>query len=712
MKKYITVILLFLVIISLTAQLNLEHSVEPVDNLQLPFKISSERNVSLSRNPYPAPNIEFIPNINGDNVISVMTSYYDYSPFSFNGHAIQQQPVISEPNGYPADGKFISIMGALDEEASRYVYYSYLNNSGEFIENSRVNANSESREGYPSFAVDNLTGDIIATWHSLSETDELYKSFFNSNPYHLFGTNENWVSQHQVIEDSSFDNEEYIFPQVRIGPSPLDGHRRVHFYASYFSLNSNNHNAHPVYAYADFTTEQLESECILDWNYHNIPFLSQNPHKACKEMIVSNDGKIAFIGTIDHELFVYKSENYGDSFMLYTQNAIQEIDNPFDPSMQIYLYPSTDSQHFNGTFTNDNNRIVWMGAITLNTSENMANGTYYSSLFYPKIFSFDLNDHSFHFYDIDIQDEEPADHLFANPIVYDENGVPYNTLSYPSWYYEGQSQESYLYHSRFQVSSNNNWVVAAWHDNRKHVMAYIEEEGYESWLQQPEVAYCVSVDGGITWSDITYMNANPEDVIIDEVENLDGNYYPEFADKTITNISLAKKIEVINNTPENYHAAVDIAFYKDNSYGSYHGITGAGENLGGTVCYAKLDIEFPDAWNGEMAGGVNEEIESIKCKLENFPNPFNPSTEIRFQMSDLKKQKSVDGDQKVDLEIFNVKGQKIKSFLLNPSTISPIISITWNGTDSSNNPVSSGVYFYTLKQKNRVLASNKMLLMK
>ena len=86
-----------------------------------------------------------------------------------------------------------------------------------------------------------------------------------------------------------------------------------------------------------------------------------------------------------------------------------------------------------------------------------------------------------------------------------------------------------------------------------------------------------------------------------------------------------------------------------------------------------------------------------------FPNPFNPSTTISF---DLTAEITKD----TELVIYNLKGQKVKTFNVSPSK-SQTFSITWNGKDSNNKPVSSGVYFAKLKAGNQT-ATRKMLLMK
>ncbi len=89
-------------------------------------------------------------------------------------------------------------------------------------------------------------------------------------------------------------------------------------------------------------------------------------------------------------------------------------------------------------------------------------------------------------------------------------------------------------------------------------------------------------------------------------------------------------------------------------------------------------------------------------KLDNYPNPFNPTTIIEF---------SIQNDSKVDLSIFNIKGQKIKA-LFNDEIDKGNHSISWNGTDDLGNAVSSGVYFYMLRVNEDTDIVKKCLLLK
>jgi len=104
-------------------------------------------------------------------------------------------------------------------------------------------------------------------------------------------------------------------------------------------------------------------------------------------------------------------------------------------------------------------------------------------------------------------------------------------------------------------------------------------------------------------------------------------------------------------------------------------------------------------------------INQSSMNLSNYPNPFNPSTTISFDLT-AKDAKSA------KVEIYNIKGQKIKTLdccnsfaAASGSCRTHSQTVVWDGTDSNNKPVSSGVYFYKLKAGD-FEKTRKMLLMK
>jgi len=74
----------------------------------------------------------------------------------------------------------------------------------------------------------------------------------------------------------------------------------------------------------------------------------------------------------------------------------------------------------------------------------------------------------------------------------------------------------------------------------------------------------------------------------------------------------------------------------------------------------------------------------------NYPNPFNPTTNISFSMQ---------REGHVVLDVYNIKGQKVNT-LVNEIRSAGHHSVVWNGKDTSGRDVSSGVYFYRMSAGN------------
>ncbi len=92
---------------------------------------------------------------------------------------------------------------------------------------------------------------------------------------------------------------------------------------------------------------------------------------------------------------------------------------------------------------------------------------------------------------------------------------------------------------------------------------------------------------------------------------------------------------------------------------------------------------------------------------QNVPNPFNPSTEIRFQ---IPAGVARENGQPTSLKIYNAVGQLITTLVEGQLTAGEYV-VEWNGRDAAGNPVPSGVYFYVL-ESGYLKLTQKMLLMK
>jgi parallel beta-helix repeat protein len=98
---------------------------------------------------------------------------------------------------------------------------------------------------------------------------------------------------------------------------------------------------------------------------------------------------------------------------------------------------------------------------------------------------------------------------------------------------------------------------------------------------------------------------------------------------------------------------------------------------------------FPAPIGVDDARGGARGLESPGVHLagQSFPNPFNPTTSIRFHL---------DAAAHVDLAIYNARGERVRT-LADGGFTSGGHRIRWDGTDGHGNAVASGVYFFLLR---------------
>jgi hypothetical protein len=87
---------------------------------------------------------------------------------------------------------------------------------------------------------------------------------------------------------------------------------------------------------------------------------------------------------------------------------------------------------------------------------------------------------------------------------------------------------------------------------------------------------------------------------------------------------------------------------------------------------------------------------------QNFPNPFNPSTNISFEVG-------LNAKDKTTLRIFNILGQQVRT-LVNGNLPSGIYQVAWAGRDDLGNKVPSGIYFYQLRSGSQIKVKKMILL--
>ena len=106
-----------------------------------------------------------------------------------------------------------------------------------------------------------------------------------------------------------------------------------------------------------------------------------------------------------------------------------------------------------------------------------------------------------------------------------------------------------------------------------------------------------------------------------------------------------------------------------------------------------------------LATGVDKDDPNILPNhielSQNFPNPFNPETRIRFSLT----RKSL-----VSIDIFNLLGRQVRH-LVNREYSAGQYEVVWEGRTDGGTEVASGLYLYRLKV-GEMTESKKMLLLK
>ena len=97
-------------------------------------------------------------------------------------------------------------------------------------------------------------------------------------------------------------------------------------------------------------------------------------------------------------------------------------------------------------------------------------------------------------------------------------------------------------------------------------------------------------------------------------------------------------------------------------------------------------------------GGVPTEF-ALK---QNYPNPFNPTTMIRYQLPE---------QTNVTVAIYDIMGRKVRTLIASDTQLAGYHLLLWDATNHLGQPVSAGMYIYTI-QAGTFRQTKKMVLLK
>ncbi len=166
--------------------------------------------------------------------------------------------------------------------------------------------------------------------------------------------------------------------------------------------------------------------------------------------------------------------------------------------------------------------------------------------------------------------------------------------------------------------------------------------------------------------------------VIDEL----GNTLFDFCEDTFCNVEFPSEIDQIIKKDQVLYILFHNKFYAYDCESEKN--------------YFIQKMDFTDFTNSDNNNLIKPVLTTIA-----YPNPFNPTINISYNLPN---------DSKVSLEIFNIKGQKIKT-ILSENQKSGNHRTIWQGKDENEKKVSSGIYFYKLKtdQNEKI---KKIILMK
>jgi len=122
-------------------------------------------------------------------------------------------------------------------------------------------------------------------------------------------------------------------------------------------------------------------------------------------------------------------------------------------------------------------------------------------------------------------------------------------------------------------------------------------------------------------------------------------------------------------------------------------------------------VDYTDAFFNSMDDCIetcvlvsNDESNQLPTAFSlynNYPNPFNPMTTIRYNLPD---------DALVNITIYDMMGRVVKT-LINDQQTTGYRSLQWNATNDNGAPVSAGLYLYTI-EAGQFRKTKKMVLLK
>jgi hypothetical protein len=115
----------------------------------------------------------------------------------------------------------------------------------------------------------------------------------------------------------------------------------------------------------------------------------------------------------------------------------------------------------------------------------------------------------------------------------------------------------------------------------------------------------------------------------------------------------------------------------------------------------EMEIDYVRVYEASTLSNQAETVPDHLGLLQNYPNPFNPVTTLRYELS----QESF-----VNITIYDMLGNVVKN-IVSQNQNPGYKSIQWNSINNHGQPVSAGVYLYSI-EAGEFRQTKKMILLK
>ena len=691
-------------------------------------------------------------------------SHYDYMNGGYNGFPIRLQ-------GDDIIGKGIYFTYMVQPiEGVRKQHWAFTKSKEpESLKTGMIYPENENhREGFGTLAIDPITGNPLFAWHSepyILDHDPQYRGKLNSyftwdRFFWLNSGGESFAEEPAVLLDNlNLDptgklKQEFIWPVVFFGPSPILGKSRVyvfmeniaeswqHSWTSYVPSSS------AMLSFADIGYEDWDNLDDIVWTETLFEYLEKMHYwdnskhydypfvRAYLSYTVATQpniaGHVAIIGNIEgrtdlewndmlppHNNVVIFSKDYGETFETMgfllerrPDNAWLPILNPADveaitdPEKRQFLLDDYESLISNTRAWRSIPIPLGMKTISFDSHGNLHFPSMYGVYYYLQEFhheylrasvstqmiSFNPNTQEIRINHIEPRVSKSMPDTI--PWIFDLDDDGYIDINYlpngyptvykyalPFYYHYVYIPPSYpwFYHNQMRLTEDNNGYMALmWMDSTKAHLNAIDSDFHPEFTDTPEIMISASIDSGMTWTMPFRLNYNeyPGSLLsLDPTNNSPSFIYP------------ADRLIVLNRD------AIRLYFMYNDNFG--YGELGHGPLNGTAIRYTAVDLNIWYVDDDDEVIPVPENMLS-----QNFPNPFNPSTTIQFNIPR-------SGD--VRLSIYNVKGQLVNT-LVNEYLIAGQHSVVWEGRDNYGRDVASGIYFYRLETEGGVETKRMVLL--